>query len=491
MKPHRREAIRRRLIDAVHALQAGDHASAESTWAELGRFDARDADELLAVGRLELQYGDSERAANLLRRAAHADDTRAVSHLLFGIASRRAGGLDEAEAGFRRALDLQPENSDASCNLAMALEDQERHAEALVVVDAALPAAPDDADLHNLRGSALCALGRTAEGVEAHRTTLRLDPRFRGAELNLAQSLLQGGQFDEGWRRFEARRRPLPPIDTRQWRGEPLDGRTVLAWHEQGLGDTIQFARYLPLVRARGGHVVLRAPAPLARLMGSLDGCDVVGPADPLPRADLHCPLLSLPGILHASVGIPSRVPYLQARGRVHDAVREAGAKPRVGLTWAGNPKQEHDARRSLLRGELRPVLECEQVELVGLQFGEAESDLEHPGLSRIGNDLADFDDLGATIAALDLLITVDTAAAHLAGALGRPAWVLLRKAADWRWGAEGETTEWYPTLRLFRQHEAGDWSGVIAQVRDELEQWARTGFPDPIQDDAPGITSG
>jgi len=301
--------------------------------------------------------------------------------------------------------------------------------------------------------------------------------------------LLVQGRLREGFEKYEWRWKlgTLVPrgLPAPRWNGEDLAGRTILLHGEQGYGDTIQGLRYAPLVAARGARVVLEVPQPLMRLAGSVSGVDTLLTAgQALPRLDFVCPLLSLPRACATTLEtIPADVPYLapppdtlaQWRARL------AGRGLKVGIAWAGSPLHRSDAKRSIDIEKLAPLLQIEGVRWFSLQVGERAGDLARlpaDHVTDLAPHLSDFAETAAAVAHLDLVISVDTAVVHLAGALARPAWVMLRSQPDWRWLLEREDTPWYPTLRLFRQHDRGDWNEVVARVRAALEQ--RLSAPTP-----------
>jgi hypothetical protein len=328
------------------------------------------------------------------------------------------------------------------------------------------------------------------EAISCYEQALTLKPAFGDAQWNLALARLVGGDFARGWpafqkrwqtRRLAAHRRSfaVPP-----WDGSDPAGRTILVHAEQGMGDVIQFCRYLPLLRARGARTVLLIDGAwrrLASLLRSLDGVDLL--ALDLADAgafDLHCPLLDLPLRFGTELAtIPARVPYLAADpARADWRARLAGdGTPRIGLVWAGNRNNTRDRLRSLELELLLPLLALPGLRWFGLQVGDGRDDLETrrmpPGFTDLGPELHDFADTAAALAELDLTISVDTSVAHLSGALARPTWVLLPAAPDWRWLLERTDSPWYPTARLFRQPAAGDWASVVARVAEALSALA------------------
>jgi len=350
----------------------------------------------------------------------------------------------------------------------------------------------------NNRGRALQALDRHREAVESFNRAIALQKDYADAHSNRALSLLALGDFARGFAEYEWRWRRTGMSDTRRtyrgalWLGEfPPAHKTILLHAEQGLGDTIQFARYAPLLARAGAKVVLEVQPALKELFAGLPGvASVHARGEPLPAYDLHCPLGSLPLALKTeTAAIPADIPYLKA-----EAARTAKWRPaldslpgkRIALVWAGNPAQANDRNRSLDLKLLEPLLDVGGVSFVGLQrdlrSGDAEWLAAHPQIRQLG-ELADMADTAAVLALTDLLISVDTSPAHLAGAMGRPVWVMLTFAPDWRWTParelagcappiHGDSTPWYPQARLFRQGALGDWPGVVAAVRDALTRF-------------------
>jgi hypothetical protein len=292
------------------------------------------------------------------------------------------------------------------------------------------------------------------------------------------------GDYPNGWRGYETRWRipeSFPPRDFRQpvWDGSDISGKTVLLHAEQGFGDTIQFCRYAPLVAERGATVIVECQPPLAALLQTLAGVKQVVPrGEPLPDFDLQCPLLGLPLRFGTTVETtPARVPYLHADEQRVARWREKigqGDGLRVGIAWAGAAGYGNDQRRSLTLSSFAPLAQIEGIRWYSLQKGDAAKQAEHPRqgmhLFDFTSDLNDFADTAALIANLDLLICVDTAVAHLGGALGKPVWTMLPFCPDWRWMLGREDSPWYPTMRLFRQPTRGDWLSVMQRIRGELQ---------------------
>jgi tetratricopeptide (TPR) repeat protein len=414
------------------------------------------------------------------------------AHSNLGLALAALGRHDEALAQFEEALRLRPESAEIRCNLGNLLKEQGRPEDALAQYHAALAVRPNLREAHNNLGAALTQLGRPEEAVVSFREAVRLGPDVADPHHNLAVALLLSGRCAEGWRELEWRWDTVPPNSTRrrfgapQWMGEDIAGRRLLIHAELGFGDTLQFCRYAPLAVARGAEVVLEVPPQLLRLVADSmagPGLRVVTQSpgfpggDGLPDFDLHCPMLSLPLAFGTTLAtIPARVPYLTAAPERVAAWSQRLAAlpgPRIGLAWAGNPRNPMDRERSLTLDALAPLGAVSGASFVSLQKGEAAAQAARaPGglvLHDVTAALEDFADTAALVVALDLVISVDSAVAHLAGALGKPVWLLNRFDSDWRWLLGRADSPWYPSLRIFRQPVLRDWAGVIAQVRDAL----------------------
>jgi tetratricopeptide (TPR) repeat protein len=401
-----------------------------------------------------------------------------------GVSLSRLKRYPEALASHERAIAIRPDYAEAHNNRGNALSDLDRHAEALACFDHAIWLRPDYADAYYHRGNALRELYRHREAVESYERAIALKPDHASAHWNLADCLLLLGDFARGWQEYEWRwsLRPLeqirrelaPPL----WLGgEALQGRTILLHGEMGLGDTLLFCRYAKAVAGLGAKVVLEVQPPLASLLARLEG---VGAAfargAPLPAFDYHCPLMSLPLAFRTELSsIPADVPYVRADpARVASWRRKLGAsdKPRVGMVWSGSAALKSD-RRSMALSEMLPLVNSD-AEWVSLQkevpANEAVLLASRRDIGHVGGELYDFADTAAALELMDLVVTVDTSVANLAGAMGKPVWILLPlNPHDWRWGLDRDDSPWYPTARLFRQPAAGDWGAVISRVGEEL----------------------
>jgi tetratricopeptide (TPR) repeat protein len=399
---------------------------------------------------------------------------------------RRLKRFEEALASYDRALAIRPDYADALNGRGNWLHQHQRCDEALASYDKALAIRPDYAEALNNRGNALLDLRRFNEALASYDRALRLDPRDADHRLNRALLLLLTGSFAEGWREYEWRRKTKGrerTLNGREWAGEDVSGERLLLYSEQGLGDTIQFARFARSVARRGAGVILEVPAPLGGLLKRLDGDAIILRAgDPLPDFDRHLPLMSAPFILGCTPEQGAgEIPYLSADPIRIDqwSKRLPAGVFRVGIAWQGNPAAPVDKGRSIPLTAFAPLGRIPGVRLISLQKGSGVEQLADlpPGMvvETLG---ADFDsgpdaflDTAAVMMHLDLIVTSDTAAAHLAGALGRPVWIVLKHVPDWRWMIDREDSPWYPTARLFRQIDAGNWDEVFTRVAAELTQ--------------------
>ena len=436
--------------------------------------------------------GQITEAGNLYLQVLAQDPANATALHMLGMVCM---STDQPERGLMlldRARELQPEDPARLGNRASLLHLLGRDAEALAAFDAAIAGDPDFAPNWRNRGVVLHAARRFDEAQASLERALALAPDEASTQLEAAFVYLQRGDFARGWPAYEARLQPgqalTPPVNGPRFTGqEDVRGRVVLLHAEQGFGDTLQFCRYAPLVAALGARVVLAVPAPLVRLLEGLPAVDkVLDIAGPWPAFDLHCPLMSLPLAFGTTLEtIPADSPYLFA-----DPLAAAGWRTRlsvlrgvrIGLVWAGAPRpmqpgaHRTDRRRSMRLADLAPLAALPGIHLVSLQKGQDVLPPQGMVLHDWTGELDDFADTAALVVGLDLVICVDTAVAHLVGALGVPVWVLSRFDACWRWLHDRTDSPWYPTLRLFTQSRPGDWQGVVAQVVAGLQELAGGG---------------
>jgi len=425
------------------------------------------------------------------RQILALDPTHADAHANLGAVLGAVDRLAEAEASCRAALRLRPNYPEAHLVLGGAMLGRGRLAEAEANCREALRLRPNYPEAHHNLGAALSHLGQLAEAEASYREALRLRPNYAVAHENLGYVLLLAGRFEEGWREHEWRQRTGPlssnarNLAAQPWRGEPVGERTILLHAEQGLGDTLQFCRYAPLM-ACGGAIILEVQPPLVRLLSRLPGVmQIVARGDRLPPFDLHCPLMSLPHAFGTTLDtIPAATPYLSAdpalAAKWHERLVALDGL-RVGLVWAGQQGLNDpavaalDRRRSIALKALEPLGEVAGVSYMSLQTGVPGDQGADPPygmtLHNFTDELHDFEDTAALIVNLDLVISVDTAVAHLTGALGKPVWLLNRFDTDWRWLLNRDDNPWYPTLRQFRQPSPGDWSSVVCAARDALRR--------------------
>ncbi len=425
-------------------------------------------------------------------RAIALDPRHPEAHSNRGIALADLGRRDDAFAAYGKAIALKPDYAEAYNNRGLLLASLNRHAEALADYARAQVLKPDFADVFNNRGLVLHETHQHAEALASYARALALRPDFAEAHFNRSLTHLALGDMRAGWSgyewRWKMRKSTAPWRDFPQplWLGrEDLAGRTILLHAEQGFGDTINFARYVPMVAARGGRVVLETQPALRGLLSRLDGVsELVDRGATLPAFDCHCPLGSLPLAFATELAtIPASVPYLTADPARAAHWRERMAppdRPMVGIAWSGNTQFRGDHNRSMTFAQFAPIVTVPDVAFVTLNPGLSEGCVAalatHPKVVNLAAGFLDFDDTAAVIASLDLVVTTDTSIAHLAGALGKPAWILLSHSPDWRWLLDREDCPWYPTARLFRQSALGDWTPVIARVRQELEKFIATG---------------
>jgi tetratricopeptide (TPR) repeat protein len=379
----------------------------------------------------------------------------------------------EAAAAFERALLLRPDYAAARSNMAMTLQARGRFDEAVVEYRRAIESDPEYDDPQINIGIALRDAGRTDEAIAHYRNLLSVRPDLAEARWNLGITLLRQGQLEEGFAAAEARRR-IPRLkcdrtfNRPQWQGEDLSRRTILLHYEQGFGDVIQFVRYASLVHDRGGRVIVLCQPELKRLFeNQLQIEKVIAEGESLPAYDVHCPLLTLPLIFRTTLeSIPNNVPYIKPDPSLASkwADRLSPLRPArtIGIAWAGNPRHANDDQRSIPPELLGPLAQVPGVRWVSLQKPRP-AKLPNLNLLDLTDEFSDFADTAALVFNLDLVISADSAVAHLAGALGKPVLTLLPYVPDWRWMLDRTDSAWYPTMRLFRQPKFGDWLDVVS----------------------------
>lgn len=488
--------LARAVAAAPHNVTARNHLG--NALLELGRADAAlehlDAavsarPDIAALhynlGNALAKLGRPVEAEATFRTALRLDPAHAGAHNNLGNTLRTLGRVDEAVACYRHAIALRPDLAGARNNLGSALLALHLPEEAEAALREALVQLPDYAEACNNLGGALLALDRPEEARAQFARAVQLDPAQVQARFGEALALLSLGRYREGWAAYESRwLDPRFREDERDyampvWRndaGSSIAGRTVLLHAEQGLGDTIQFVRYAPLVRRLGARVVLEVQAPLVRLCADLADA-VIATGEDLPPYHSHCPLLSLPHAFRTDLPtIPAPVPYLRADPARLAAWQATLGPPRglrVGLAISGSAEHPEDQLRSIPAALLQPLLESPGVEFHLVQKDVREADVavlrNAPDVRNHAGHLDDFVDTAALLSTLDLLVSVDTSVAHLAGALGIPVWLLLQSNADFRWMRLRTDSPWYPTMHLFRQTTPRRWEPVVARLADAL----------------------
>ena len=476
------DAVRAELQAAIAHHQAGRLGEAEALYRRVLAQAPGHPDALHFLGLLAHQAGNHAAAVELIGAALRVIPEHAQCHLHLGLAMQSLGRLDEALACFERALSLNPGLVAALNNRGNALQALGRFDEAIAAYRQSLAQCPDDPDMLNNLGHALDAAGQPAEAIASFQRAQALRPQFAAALCNEGVAHLRQGDFVAGWRLFEWRHRALDARLVREYReplwlgDQPLTGKTLLIHHEQGLGDTIQMLRYVPELAARGARVLIEVPAALEALARSVAGEPVVvAEGLPLPPFDLQCPMMSLPLACGTTLAtIPARMPYLAATpaSRAAWAARLGPATGRrIGLVWSGSPGHQNDRLRSIPLSLFAPLLKL-SAEFHALQREYRADDrqlLPQLGLRDWSPQLTSLADTAGLVDQLDLVITVDTAVAHLAGALGKPVWLLLPVPADYRWLLDRTDSPWYPTMQLYRQRAGGDWASVLDAVTTAL----------------------
>jgi tetratricopeptide (TPR) repeat protein len=448
-----------------------------------------EAEALFYQGIRLMNAGDATGAEACFGLAVQKSPDFAEAYANLGLLLEKRSETEAAEICYRLSIELDPSYSETHLDLGALLAGKKRFEEAETVYKQAIDLVPDSPVGWSNLGVLYACMKREAEAEQCYRTAMRLDDNYAMARYNLSYLLLRQGRFEEGWPCLEARNwyaAWATRLNCQRWQGEPVAGKSILIGYEPGHGDMIQFCRYAEELKAQGAAAItLVCHAALERLFNAVEGVDIVlSINDQMPSYgfDFWTPPLSIPYYCNTRLdSIPARIPYLYASPELVE--KWAALLPenglRVGLVWKGNPLFDNDADRSLPSLDvLAPLAYVEGVTFVSLQKGAGEDEARHPPaglhLTHLGDLLTDFADTAAVISSLDLVICVDTAVAHLAGALGKPCWVMLPDyKTDWRWMTERTDSPWYPgVMRLFCQTTAGDWSAVVDAVVAALEQW-------------------
>ncbi len=479
------------LGNVLRAMRRQDEA--EAAYRRTLELDPNHLPARLSLAGMLGEAGRLSEAETLYREAIALQPNSPDAYNNLGTLLYRTGRSGEAEQALRQALALRPEFPQALNNLGNLLRQAGRMNDAIAAYRRAITLAPNYAEAHNNLGTAQKEEGQHEAALASYRQAIALAPNNADTRLNLACLLLAEGDFANGWREYEYRwhaagRKGPPGFAAPMWDGKAdLRGKTLYLHAEQGFGDTLQFLRYATLAAERGATVLLGVPPELKTLAASCPGvATILTTGDATPAFDFHCPLMSLPRAFGTALdSIPNRMPYLAADPQAVAAWRDRlGQKtvPRIGLIWAGKPRRDIpesyavDRQRSMALTQLLPLLATTEAAFYSLQLGDAAQQMKaDPSLvahlADFTEDLHDFHDTAAFIANLDLVVSVDTSVAHLAGALCKPVWLLDRHRPCWRWLRGRIDSPWYPSMRIFRQPRPGDWDSVVDAVRAALEQ--------------------
>jgi Flp pilus assembly protein TadD len=495
-----------RILDrAILLARQGRYAESETYLREVSRLRPDDVELLIELGAAVWRQGRWPEAEAIYRRAhvLKPNDFRVLNNL--GLALYEQRRLDEAGDCYRQALQSRPDTFNSQMNLGIVLSDQGKLDEAMEWFLSAQALQPDSIEILQNLAMNLNRQGRSSDAIRYHEQVLRLQPDHVEAHVNLAYALLCSGDYERGWREYEWRwksdKHPGYRINRPFWNGEDIHDRTILLHTEQGFGDNLQFIRFAALVKQRAGLVLAACQAPLLKLIARCNGVDMAFEGRSYqPNCDVHAPLLSLPAILGITLdNLPAQVPYLITDKLLVDhwgsemakAIAATGhddlqnedpsglarrAKPfRIGIAWQGNPAHSNDRWRSFRLANFAPIAKLPGIRLISLQIDHGldqltAADRQFPVIELPNRRCQDFMETAAIMTHLDLMITPDTALAHLAGALGLRVWAALCTVDEWRWLAGREDTAWYPTMRLFRQTKIGDWDEVFRRMTEALQ---------------------
>lgn len=463
----------------------GDLFGAVASYTKSIEADPKSEKAYVNLSNLLIENNQLDRAEDVLLGAVEALPESPAVWLNMDVLRHNQGRDNEALEAVEKTIALAPDNDQAHSNRATTLARLGRFEDALDAHERALALAPNNPS--HLIGlcNTLRAMGNYEKALETCEKIIELEPNNAEARVTKGLVLLLFGDFETGTKEYDWRWKTdemrIPDLGASVWNGEPLQGKTILVYGEQGLGDTIQFARYIPKLAAQGATVILQCRPQLIRLLRSVEGTSAVGPwGAAVKDLDFHAPLLNLMRTLGTTMDtIPDDVPYVAPdETDLEGWYQRLGDKAelQVGVAWAGSPTHKGDKQRSIEIEVLKPLFDFPDVQFFSLQKHDRRNAGTVPdGVADLAVDLHDFADTAAAIACLDLVITVDTAVAHLAGALGKPVWVMLPFVPDWRWLLDRDNSPWYPTMKLYRQPNPGDWDSVIGEVRQDLENYCAT----------------
>lgn len=469
------------LLAALDAQRQGRLDEAEALYHAALKHDPAHWQALHQLGAIHLARGQLAEALQWIGAAMKANSGSAEVTSNYGVVLRRLKRDDEAIEYFNRALMLKPGYVPALLTRGASLQRIGRREEALASLNRVIEIEPSHAKAHYNRANVLHELRRFDEALEAFARAAELAPGDADIHWNESLTRLLCGDFKEGWKKYEWRLKRPTHQDRKftapLWQGEEIAGKTILVHAEQGFGDTLQFIRYIPLLAKMGARVVLELQPALKSLVVTLEGVSaLIARGEPLLDFDLHCPIMSLPLAFKTELAtILADVPYLkvpQDRAEKWRAKLPQKTKPRIAFAWSGSATHEQDLIRSIPLEKFRPLFASHDFQWISVQRDLRPGDLEilnaHSNILHVGGELSDFADTAAIAAESDLVLTVDTSVAHLAGALNQPAWILLQHSPDFRWLLDREDSPWYPAAKIFRQPDFGDWNSVIEKVREE-----------------------
>ena len=390
--------------------------------------------------------------------------------------------LDESLHAYQQALKINPQFVEGYYNIGVFFQEQRKVKESAQAYQKAIQIQPDYVEAHINLGVVLREQVRLKESIQAHQKAIQIQPDYEEAHINLAITFLLQGQLTAGWREFEWRRSRKRDFKRPLWDGTPLNGKSILIYAEQGFGDTIQFVRYIDLLPDANTIIIVVCQPELKTLFKSINRIDtLVTKGEDIPDSDVHVPLLSLPYMFNTTLDtIPARIPYLYLNSEADSVLHlDDSHDLKIGIVWAGRPTHANDNNRSIDLKWFKCLLDIRNCEFFSLQVGERREDIKQHGchhtIKDLGEQFTDFHHTASAILQLDLVISVDTAVAHLAGALGKAIWTLLPFVPDWRWMLDRSDSPWYPSMTLFRQKEIGDWSPVFEQLRLALTRYSQS----------------
>jgi len=443
-------------------------------------------DAYLNLGNLFQDKKELENAIISYQKVIQINPNFAGAYYNLGVVLQEKDLLEEAVSAYQKAVQLNPQYADAYHDLGYVFQMKGQFDKAIECYQKVLDLNPEMLDAHNNLGRAYQGQKKINEAIVSYRRAIDMNPDFAEAHCNLSMALLLTGNFRQGWPEYEWRwklgDRSRYDFYQPRWTGFDIMGRTLFLYAEQGLGDTLQFIRYASLASDRGARVIVECQKELKSLIEQVKGIEqVITREDPIPEFDFHCPLLSLPMVFDTGLeNIPSDIPYITTDQVIiekwHEKFRDRDSRLKMGLVWSGNPKYKADRTRSFELLTFSPLANLKDITFYSLQKGEASKQTKNlpDGMDLVDfmDEVTDFADTTGLIMNLDLIISVDTSVAHLAGAMGKTVWTLLPFAPDWRWMLDREDSPWYPTMRLYRQPSFGDWNPLMDRLVKDLRKY-------------------